>query len=118
VRGDMIVEDDGNPPSPQTSLNAIVCWMSAKPMRPGKKYGLRHTTRRVKAMVNTIDYRIDPNTLERATGIEELKQNDIAHVSIKTLLPIVCDPYRVNRETGAFILIDDSNDTVAAGFIE
>jgi sulfate adenylyltransferase subunit 1 len=117
ARGDMIVEDD-DPPTPQTTMNATVCWMSAKPMRPGRKYGLRHTTRRVKAMVTGIDYRIDPNTLERGTGIAELVQNDIARVAIKTLQPIVCDAYRVNRETGAFILIDDSNDTVAAGFIE
>jgi sulfate adenylyltransferase subunit 1 len=117
ARGDMIVEDD-DPPTPQTVMNAIVCWMSAKPLRAGKKYVLRHTTRRVKAMISGIDFRIDPNTLERSSAIEELKQNDIARVSIKTLQPIVCDPYRVNRETGAFILIDDSNDTVAAGFIE
>jgi sulfate adenylyltransferase subunit 1 (EFTu-like GTPase family) len=47
-----------------------------------------------------------------------LHQNDIARVSIKTLLPIACDPYRVNRETGSFILIDDANDTVGAGFVE
>ena len=31
----------------------------------------------------------------------------------------MCDPYRVNRATGGFVLIDDGdNGTVAAGMIE
>jgi sulfate adenylyltransferase subunit 1 (EFTu-like GTPase family) len=30
----------------------------------------------------------------------------------------VCDPYNVNRQTGGFIIVDDNNDTVAAGMIQ
>jgi sulfate adenylyltransferase subunit 1 len=116
-RGDMIAGIE-NPPPARREFQATVCWMSPKPMRTGAKYLLRHTTRRVKAIVPEIQYRIDPNTLDRQTGLTELRQNDIAHVSIKTLQPIACDAYRANRETGAFILIDDANDTVAAGFID
>jgi len=56
--------------------------------------------------------------LPQMLWLTELKQNDIARVTIKTLLPIACDPYRKNRETGAFILIDEANDTVGAGFVE
>jgi sulfate adenylyltransferase subunit 1 (EFTu-like GTPase family) len=56
--------------------------------------------------------------MAKETGLTELKQNDIARVTVKTLLPIACDPYRKNRETGAFILIDEANDTVGAGFVE
>ena len=86
-------------------------------MKAGRKYRLRHTTRRVKAMVSGIHTESIP-TRSRSANPAELHQNDIARISIKTLLPIVCDPYRENRETGAFILIDDANDTVGAGFIE
>ena len=33
--------------------------------------------------------------------------------------PILVDPYRINRATGSFILIDEvSNQTMAAGMIE
>jgi sulfate adenylyltransferase subunit 1 len=116
-RGDMIAAVENAPPA-RREFQATVCWMSTKPMRTGAKYLLRHTTRRVKAIVAEIHYRIDPNTLERQTGLTELHQNDIAHVSIKTLQPIACDAYRTNRETGAFILIDDANDTAGAGFID
>ena len=87
-------------------------------MKAGGKYRLRHTTRLVKALVSGIQYRVDPNTLEKQRGSAELQQNDIARISLKTLLPIACDSYRENRETGAFLLIDDNNDTAGAGFID
>jgi sulfate adenylyltransferase subunit 1 len=116
-RGDMIVglEDQ---PELKTQFDATVCWMSAKPMKAGGKYRLRHTTRLTKAIVSGIQYRLDPNTIEKQMDIAELKQNDIARISVKTLQPLPCDPYRDNRETGAFLLIDDNNDSVGAGFIE
>ena len=115
-RGDIIAGIE-NSPNPRRELEATLCWMSREPMKVGAKYLLRHTSRKVKAMVTGIGYKIDPNTLERATGMTELKQNEIASVTVKTLQPIACDAYKTNRETGAFILIDESNDTVAAGFI-
>jgi bifunctional enzyme CysN/CysC len=92
--------------------------MNQKPLRVGGKYRLRHTSRLVKAIVSGIQYRLDPNTIEKQSGLTELHQNEIARVSIKTLLPIACDAYRDNRETGAFLLIDDNNDTAGAGFVE
>ncbi len=115
-RGDLITGVD-DAPVPLKEFEATLCWMSQHPLRTNAKYVLRHTTRKVKAMVNAIQFRIDPNTMARETGISELRQNDIARVTVKTLQPIACDPYRVNRQTGAFILIDDANDTVGAGFV-
>ena len=44
--------------------------------------------------------------------------NDIAKVSFKLAQPIFPDAYAANRETGAFIVIDEStNNTVGAGMI-
>jgi sulfate adenylyltransferase subunit 1 len=116
-RGDMITGVD-DAPQPRTELEATICWMSPKPMKAGGKYRLRHTTRLVKALVSGIQYRVDPNTLDELPSPPELRQNDIARISLKTLLPIACDSYRENRETGAFLLVDDNNDTAGAGFIE
>ena len=116
-RGDLITGVD-DAPAPKKEFEATLCWMSQRPMRAGSKYLLRHTTRKVKAIVSQIEYRIDPNTMAKETGLTDLKQNDIARVTVKTLLPVACDPYRKNRETGAFILIDEANDTVGAGFVE
>jgi sulfate adenylyltransferase subunit 1 len=116
-RGDMIV-DTQDPPEARGQFEATLCWMNSRPLRTGAKYRLRHTTRLVKAIVSEIHYRIDPNTIERQSGLSELQQNDIARVSIKTLHPLACDPYRRNRDTGSFLLIDDNNETAGAGFIE
>jgi sulfate adenylyltransferase subunit 1 len=45
--------------------------------------------------------------------------NDIARVAIALAQPIFVDPYRANRATGSFILVDEvSNQTLAAGMIE
>ena len=115
-RGDMITAVD-DAPTPRTQFEATICWMSPRPLKAGGKYRLRHTTRLVKALAAGIQYRVDPNTLEKQ-NTAELRQNDIARISVKTLLPIACDSYRENRETGAFLLIDDNNDTAGAGFIE
>jgi sulfate adenylyltransferase subunit 1 (EFTu-like GTPase family) len=47
-----------------------------------------------------------------------LELNDIGTVRIAAGRPIAADPYRVNRATGSFILIDEaSNHTAAAGMI-
>ena len=57
-------------------------------------------------------------TLERAPAPQALELNDIGRVALRTSTPLAIDPYRTNRRTGSFILIDDaSNATVAAGMI-
>jgi hypothetical protein len=71
----------------------------------------------VRATVDALRYRININTLEKETGAG-LELNDIGAVVIETQKPIFCDPYRRNRATGSFILIDPmTNATVAAGMI-
>ena len=44
--------------------------------------------------------------------------NSIGRVKLRTSSPMIVDPYRRNRSTGSFILIDEStNNTVAAGMV-
>ena len=51
-------------------------------------------------------------------GPERLELNDIGVVRLRLSEPLAVDPYAENRETGAFILIDEAtNDTVGAGMI-
>ena len=51
-------------------------------------------------------------------GPERLELNDIGIVRLRLSGPLAVDPYAENRETGAFILIDEAtNDTVGAGMI-
>jgi sulfate adenylyltransferase subunit 1 (EFTu-like GTPase family) len=116
-RGDVISLED-RPPSARTDFKATLCWMNERKLRLNHRYVLRHTTKNVRAIINEIDYRLNINTLERESPVTELQTNDIGQVRIKTLQPVVCDPYIANRQTGGFILVDENNDTVAAGMIE
>ena len=116
-RGDMIVRPE-NPPRSAREFHAMLCWMSEQPLHPRGKYLIKHTTHTAKAMVQEIEHKVDINTL--ATGAaSELKMNEIGRVLIKVQRPVVCDAYRDNRASGAFIVIDEhTNTTVAAGMIE
>ena len=115
-RGDMLV-DPAAPPAVGCEFAATLIWMAAEPMRPESAYLLKHTTRQVCADVRSVRRVMDMRTLDFGPAAE-LKLNDIAEVEIETHHPIFFDPYRKNRATGSFILIDMiSNRTVAAGMI-
>jgi sulfate adenylyltransferase large subunit len=115
-RGDMLVHPDHRPQS-DSLFTADLCWMVQEPLTLKKKYSLKHTTQNVKAMVADIDYRTNINTLDKEK-VTQLGMNDIARVKVQSLKPLYFDPYKKNRNTGNFILIDElTNNTVAAGMI-
>ena len=117
-RGDMLA-DVTRPPRVARTLDALICWFSAEPFSPSGRYLLKHTTRTVKTRVCAVDYRVDIHTLQREAASGSIAMNDIAHVALSLNQPIMCDAYRDDRTTGAFILIDEvTNQTVAAGLIE
>jgi bifunctional enzyme CysN/CysC len=116
-RGDLIarVEDA---PAGGRELETTLCWLATAPLRPGDRFTLKHTTRTVRATVDSIEALLDVATLERVDPPAELQLNDIARVVLRTSADLYADPYDQNRTTGAFILIDDhTNDTVAAGLV-
>jgi bifunctional enzyme CysN/CysC len=117
-RGDMICRKHNQPVVGQ-DLDAMVCWMSElASVRPGAKYAIKHTTRAARALVKDLHYRLDVNTLHRDHDASELGLNEIGRVSLRTTKPLFFDEYRRNRDTGSFILIEESTgNTVAAGMI-
>ena len=115
-RGDMIVNVD-DPPVPAREIEAIVCWMSSQPMRPGGRYAIKHTTRTARAVIEQLEYKVNVNTLEHHEA-PELGLNEIGRVHLRCSAPLMVDRYRRNRTTGSFILIDEAtNDTVGAGML-
>tara|TARA_B100000902_G_scaffold19001_2_gene22807 strand:- start:4769 stop:6052 length:1284 start_codon:yes stop_codon:yes gene_type:complete len=116
-RGDMIVKVN-NPPDRGQDIEAMLCWFSEKKMILRGKYSLRHTTNEVKAIVSSLQYKININTLRKIEDEAEFGMNEIGRVAIRTSAPIYYDSYKNNRTTGSFILVDDvTNETVAAGMI-
>lgn len=116
-RGDMICRPHNKPVTGQ-DLDAMICWMSDKPLLPKARLALKHTTRWVRAMVTGIQYGLDVNTLHRDEAVTSLGLNDIGRVQLRTTAPVFYDEYRRNRATGSFILVDENtNATVAAGML-
>jgi len=117
-RGDILCRPHNRPDIAQ-DLDAMLFWFSEQTScRVGQRYVLRHTTRTVKAQIQAIDYRLDVDTLHRDRGAGMLSLNDIGRVRLHTQAPVMFDPYRRNRSTGSFILVDSStNSTVAAGVV-
>ncbi len=116
-RGDMICRP-ANAPQVTQDLDAIVCWMTDQPLQPRQRLAVKHTTRSVRALVKDVQYRLDVNTLHREPDAGQLGLNDIGRVTLRTTQPLFVDDYHRSRETGRFILIDEStNATVGAGML-
>jgi sulfate adenylyltransferase large subunit len=119
-RGDMLVAaaPAATRPHVASRFDAMLVWLSERPLDPERSYLLKHTTRTVRAEVARIEGVIDPETLAPQPATR-LRLNDIGRVAVRCYQPIFLDEYRANRATGAFILVDSlTNDTVAAGMIQ
>jgi sulfate adenylyltransferase subunit 1 len=85
---------------------------------PRQRLLLKAGSRTVRALVESIDSRLDIDTLEANSGVDRLALNDIGEVRIRLAEPVAFDRYDDIRSTGAFLLIDDlTGATVAAGMV-
>src|SRR5215813_4091617 len=116
ARGDLL-SDPRDPPECVDQFAAHVIWLSEQPLVPGRSYLLKIGTRTVPATVTTLKYRINTDTLAHLAD-KTLDLNEIGFCNLSTAAPVAFDPYSVNRDTGAFILIDRfTNETAGAGMI-
>jgi bifunctional enzyme CysN/CysC len=116
-RGELICRSE-EAPTVSRELRADVCWLNERPLRAGGRYVIKHTTRSATAIVEELGDVVDVHTLERGRAPAELALNDIGEVRLRTSAPLAFDPYRSNRRTGSFILIDETtNETVGAGMV-
>ena len=115
-RGDMIVYPD-NQPRMERQFEAMLVWMDVTPMNLTTQFYIKHTSNTTKARIDEVKYKVDVNSLEKI-NIENLHLNEIGRVVITTSKPIFFDPYKKNRQTGSFILIDPiTHNTCAVGMI-
>lgn len=115
-RGDMLVHTH-NLPHVGRSFDAMIIWMAQEPMQPGKLYDIKHTTRMISGIVQTLRYSVNVDTLHRQDA-HCLSLNEIGRCGLQLNRPIAYDPYRKNRQTGALIIVDRlTHNTVGAGMI-
>ncbi|MEO6503012.1 MAG: sulfate adenylyltransferase subunit CysN, partial [Jatrophihabitantaceae bacterium] len=98
-------------------FDAMLVWMDANALLPGRPYLLKIGSATINANVSELKYKVQVNTLEHIAA-KTLELNEIGSVNLALDQPIAFDPYTRNRETGGFILIDRiSNATVGAGML-
>jgi len=116
ARGDLLA-DPSAPPEFVDQFAAHVIWLSEHPLVPGRSYLLKIGARTVPATVTALKYRIDVDTLAHLAD-RTLELNEIGFCNLSTAAAVAFDPFEVNRNTGAFILIDRfTNQTAGAGII-
>jgi sulfate adenylyltransferase large subunit len=117
ARGDMLVAASAEV-NRARAFEATVVWMGEKPAVEGMSLLLQQGSRTIPARITRLLHAWDVDRLQtrRASSLE---LNHIGLVEIAAAEPVFFDPYRENRATGGFILIERlSNLTVGAGLIE
>ncbi|QOZ43983.1 adenylyl-sulfate kinase [Bradyrhizobium sp. CCBAU 53340] len=117
ARGDMLVES-GRPSQLGDQIAAHVVWMSEESLLPGRSYLMKINHGTVAAVATTLKHRIDVDTLSKVAS-KTLAINDIGVCHLSLARRVSFDPYRENRDTGSFLLIDRfTNETLAVGMID
>ncbi|MBS0011959.1 MAG: sulfate adenylyltransferase subunit CysN [Bacteroidales bacterium] len=115
-RGEMIVHPD-NIPSMERHFESMLVWMDETAMDLSKTFYIKHNTNTSRARIDKVQYRVDVNTLNKLRK-DKFLLNDIGRVVITSSKPLFFDPYRKNRNTGSFVLIDPlTHNTCAVGMI-
>jgi sulfate adenylyltransferase subunit 1 len=118
-RGDVIASA-AQPPQVTDEIEATLCWLADKPLRPGARLLLKHGTRTTQVIVGALGERLsfEGDTPGFADAPEQLAINDIAHATLRTADPLPVDSYADVRATGSFLLIDPpTGNTLAAGLV-
>ena len=115
-RGD-VISSTQNPAQAADQFEATVVWMSDQPLLRGRNYLLKIGTKTVTATVAPVKHKLNIETMEHVAA-EQLQLNEIGVVELELDRAIAFDPYRDNRDTGGFILIDRlTNNTLGAGML-
>ncbi len=116
-RGDVLVHPAARA-EVADQFEAHLVWMAEEALLPGRPYLLKSAAGWANATVTRLKYAINVNTGEHVAA-KTLQLNDIGVANLALDREIPFDPYRTNRTTGAFILVDKlTNQTVAAGMID
>jgi len=115
-RGDLLC-DPLNRPAHADQFEAHLVWMHDEVLLPGRSYLLKSGATTVPAQVSDLKYKVNVNTFEHVAS-KTLGLNEIGVCNLSLGKAISFDPYKENRATGNFILIDRmTNVTVGAGMI-
>jgi sulfate adenylyltransferase subunit 1 len=115
-RGDVLTAPVA-PPLHTRHLVAHLVWFHDDQLQPGQSYLVKTATALIPGRITGVQHVVDVNTLEQKQATT-LGLNSIGVGRLELDRPAAIDPYRQNRDTGSFIVIDRfTNATVAAGMV-
>jgi len=101
-----------------TSLfRAKLTHLDSAPLKLNSPYEMMIGTRLVKAMVKSVETKLDLTDLIFKPTSPNVQLNEIAEVTIKTATPILFDSFESNWATGSAILIDPQTHMTAAALM-
>jgi len=116
-RGETIVAAGEPEPAVTRDLTLHVAWVHKSPAKIGATYWVKHGSREVRGVLESIEARYDVTTGSEAPG-DALALNGLGRVRVRTSEPLAVEPYRASRETGSALLVDvATGDTLAGGMI-
>jgi sulfate adenylyltransferase subunit 1 len=113
-RGDVIRSSETNEEG-TTIFQARLCWFSEKKGRVGQKVLLQQNSALTRAVITSIEYKIDIQKFEKLDGVEEIALNDIVFVTIRSQKPLLFGEQ--NSSQNRVILIDEINHQTLAAVI-
>jgi sulfate adenylyltransferase subunit 1 len=113
-RGDVIRSVEENLESTST-FQARLCWFSEKKGKPGMKVLLQQNSALTRAVITSIEHKIDIHEFQELDGVEEILLNDIVFVTIRTQKPLLFA--KGSGPLTRAILIDEINHQTLAAVI-
>jgi len=104
-------------PNVSNTIVAMVFWMSGGPLRKGDTIEFKCATQQVECKVQKISDRLNSSSLEMlASDAEELRETEVARLTLKMKDYVCTDPFEQVAEMGRFVLMRNT-DTVAGGVV-
>jgi bifunctional enzyme CysN/CysC/sulfate adenylyltransferase subunit 1 len=115
-RGEVACPVEASPNVSNTAV-ATVFWMSGQPLQKEETLDFKCATQQVSCKVKKIGERINSSSLDLiAKDAEELRETEVAKLTLKMDGYVSTDPFETIAEMGRFVLMRD-NDTVAGGVL-
>jgi bifunctional enzyme CysN/CysC len=96
-------------------FEAMIVWTGEAPLLPGRSYVLETANTAVPTTVVPLKYKLQLDTLEHMAAAK-LEQGEVGVCNLRLDRSIAFEPYRENRDSGGFVLIDEvSNAWVGVG---
>lgn len=120
-RGEMLVADRDPRPDIRRELELTLFWFAAASVREGSRYRLRHTTRDVLSVVDSVSALLSAAEMGWSAAPSagaSVSAGQVARVRLRLAESIVADRFVDNRTTGVVLLVDEaSGETLGAGLV-